>query len=67
MFTVRVKFTKNSPYYRVGVKEQTYENITEIHYKHPPSRDSVALESDIDRTGYVLTLEWVEEFEAIVT
>jgi hypothetical protein len=43
--------------------KMTLNNVTEVHYSHPPERRSVAFESDIHSTGVNLLIEDVLEFE----
>ncbi len=66
MFNVKVTFTKDSPYFKNGILEQTYKNVTEIHYRYPPMKDRVALESDVEGTGHTIDTQWIEEFEAVL-
>jgi hypothetical protein len=62
---VRVKITwsEKSPFPKVGVMSQEYRNVTEIHYRFPPFRETVAFESDIHNTGCCIPIYFIEEFE----
>ena len=64
---VKIKYTKNSAYYRAGVKTDTHRNVTEIHYcfKSPLGKQT-AFESDIHGTGCTAYNDEIAEFEAIV-
>ena len=63
---VEIKYTKNSAYYRAGVRTQTYRNVTEIHYCfNSPLGKQTAFESDIHGTGCTIFNDEVAEFEAI--
>ena len=57
-YGVDVKYHKNSPY-----TNESFENITEVHYlyKSPLKEKRVALESDIDSTG------WTRDLKEIVS
>ena len=63
MFNVKVKFKEDSSFYQAGCKEQTYRNITEIHYNYPPFGGRIALESGIDSAGSTIEIDWIEELE----
>ena len=67
-FNVKIKYTKNSAYYRAGTKTDTHHNVTEIHYnfKSALPLKQVAFESDIHGTGCTIPIDEIEEFEAKV-
>lgn len=67
-FNVKIKYTKESVYYRAGDKGETLHNITEIYYnsKSPLLGFQVAFGSDIHGIGCTRFIDEVEEFEAIL-
>ncbi|KKK87886.1 hypothetical protein LCGC14_2748740 [marine sediment metagenome] len=61
---VIIKFTKESPYYKAGQKQQVVNNLTEVHYCYKSSLDpSTAFESDIDGTGFTVQNKYIKDFE----
>ncbi len=65
---VKIKFTKDSPYYQVGERERVVDNLTEVHYSYPNvvEEKSTAFESDIDQTWVTIFNDWIEEFEITI-
>ena len=48
-------------------KEETRNNVTEIHYNYPsPIGRQVAFESEIHGTGGTIFIDEIEEFEAVL-
>jgi hypothetical protein len=65
-FKVRVKYHIDSDFFKNDVIDQTFRNVTEIHYNYPKSiAPSVAFESDVHGTGLTHFLSDVQEFVAI--
>lgn len=62
MKTVKIKFSETSPYFKSGTKEETLENITEVHYNYDRN-GRIAFGSDVDGTGYTYALADIAEFE----
>ena len=67
-FKVKIKYTKNSGYYRIGIKTETFRNVTEIHYCYPSSfkLKPITFESGIHKTGCTIFCNEIEEFEAVL-
>ena len=63
-FKVRVKYHIDSDFFNNAVINQTFRNVTEIHYNYPSVANSVAFESDIHRAGLTHLLSDIQEFEA---
>lgn len=61
---IKIKFTKESPFFKAGCEIDTLRNVTEIHYKYPSIvKNQIAFESDIHRTGMTYRTKWIKEFE----
>jgi hypothetical protein len=64
-FKVRIKYHIDSVFFANGVINQTFRNVTEIHYNYPSAvANSVAFESDVHSTGQTHLLSDIQEFEA---
>lgn len=64
-FNVKIKFTKNSAFYRTGTKKEILYNITEIHYCYPTKLPkAIAFKSDINGNCQVYYIDEVKEFKA---
>jgi hypothetical protein len=64
-FKVKIKYAKASAYVRNGCNEQTFRNVTEIHYCFSsPFGKQTTFESDIQRTGCTIFNNDIKEFEA---
>lgn len=46
-------------------KQEIYNDITEVHWKFPPFGDSVALESDIQQTGFTPRIDRIERLNIL--
>ncbi len=63
-FKARVKYHIDSDFYNAGCINQTFRNVTEIHYNYPSVvANSVAFESDIHGTGQTHLLADIQEFK----
>ncbi len=60
---VKIKFSRESLFYKNNIKGQVWERITEIHFNYD-GRKRIAFESDIDGTGASFDVSDIEEFEA---
>ena len=67
-FKVKIKYTKDSAYYRSGTKTDIFRNVTEIHYCYPSllKLKSTAFESDIHGTGRTIHCDEIKEFNAVL-
>ena len=60
---VDIKFSESSQFFQEGCKDQTFRNVTEIHYNYPsPIGKSIAFESDIHETGQTHIISDIQDF-----